>query len=200
MTEFKDLLGKTIVKIIQTGDEDIEFILSNGTSLGMRHDQDCCENVYIESITGDLKDLIGSPILQAEESISDNPEANEVGQWTFYKLATINGYVDIRWNGESNGYYSISVDLYNRDKKSIESYLTQLQNRSGSDKGFEIWELDSSNKRRINMTDEEIKLRCIEMAANGNYAYDLVSTVREGHRIFQAVYPYLKEGKFPDYD
>ncbi len=148
MTEFKDLLGKTIVKIIKTGVEDIEFIINDGTSLGMFHDSQCCESVYIESITGDLQDLIGSPILVAEESTSDNPEAYEYGQWTFYKLATINGYVDIRWIGESNGYYSVSTDLYNRDKKTIKNYLTELQNRSGSDKGFEIWELDSSNSSK----------------------------------------------------
>ena len=71
----------------------------------MYHSQDCCESVYIEDIEGDLQDLVGSPMLQAEEVSNTNEE------WTFYKLATIKGYVTIRWCSYSTGPYSTSVDI-----------------------------------------------------------------------------------------
>lgn len=110
------LLGKTLKSVEVVADE-ILFSTNCGEVYKMYHDQDCCESVTIEDICGDLQDLVGESILLAEEVTSNN---NPVGiskewqdsfTWTFYKFATRKGYVDIRWYGESNGYYSESVSF-----------------------------------------------------------------------------------------
>jgi hypothetical protein len=80
----------------------------------MFHERDCCEQVFLDDVIGDIDDLLNNPILIAEVSTNrDNPknEYDESCTWTFYKIATINGYVDLRWYGTSNGYYSEEVDF-----------------------------------------------------------------------------------------
>lgn len=123
-----ELVGKTLISIEKKEDELI-FICDNCEKYKMYHSQDCCEHVSIEDICGDLDDLINSPILKAEEVSNYEPiseedikrtkEANDWGSctWTFYKFATMKGYVDIRWYGESNGYYSESVNFQKADSK-----------------------------------------------------------------------------------
>lgn len=114
-----ELIGK-IVECIDKEDDSLIFHCSDGTKYKMYHSQDCCESVYIEDICGELDDLIGLPMLMAEEfSNHDNPKGHpeweESFTWTFYKFATVKGYVTIRWYGESNGYYSESVDFEQLD-------------------------------------------------------------------------------------
>jgi hypothetical protein len=110
-----EILGKTILRIDRDGDERLVFVLDDGTQYAMYHTQDCCESVTINDIAGDLNDLIGSPLTMAEESSSQEnppPDASpDSFTWTFYKFATVKGYVTIRWYGESNGYYSESVNF-----------------------------------------------------------------------------------------
>ena len=116
--KFEDLKGKTLKSVKNIDNEQLEFETTDGDKYLLHHIQDCCESVYIYDICGDLTDLIGTPILMAEEATSgDEPEdvnlrwTPESQTWTFYKLRTIKGSVDIRWHGESNGYYSESVDF-----------------------------------------------------------------------------------------
>jgi len=127
--DISDLLGKTMVRVEQT-DVDGEDALVMETDGGMvytfAHRRDCCESVTIEDIAGDLSDLVGSPLTMAEESSQDGKEAGLAfpngytpgsSTWTFYKFATVKGYVDVRFFGESNGYYSEGVYLSAERKK-----------------------------------------------------------------------------------
>jgi outer membrane protein assembly factor BamB len=113
------LHGKTLSKVERVGDEEIIFTTTDGRSFKLYHERECCESVYIEDICGDLQDLVGSPLLLAEE-VSNATEAlslilpvqessDESFTWTYYRLATIKGAVSIRFYGTSNGYYSEAV-------------------------------------------------------------------------------------------
>ena len=112
------MLGKTFVQVSgAVGNFDLLFETANGERFMFSHQQDCCERVDINDIVGDLQDLVGEPLLLAEEVQGETPvdfneREYESVTWTFYKFATRKGYVDVRWLGESNGYYSESVDLF----------------------------------------------------------------------------------------
>ena len=109
------MIGKTFLKVTNIDNKILEFLAENGDRYIFHHDQDCCEHVSIEDIVGDLSDLEGSPILEAEEQFSkSNGKVDIYGEshtWTFYKFGTIKGHVNVRWYGSSNGYYSESVDF-----------------------------------------------------------------------------------------
>lgn len=128
----EDLLNKIVFKIENNNDDRIEFYCSDGHIYSMYHDQDCCESVSIDDISGDLNDLIGSPILMADESSSINTKLDgtpdedcESCTWTFYRFATVKGYVNIRWYGESNGYYSESVNVYKSEKCYLDEWIKE---------------------------------------------------------------------------
>lgn len=129
---FDGMLGQTPIEVNRFDDYEIEFKMENGDHWRMLHEQDCCESVSIEDVVGDLEDLVGHPLLQAEcvvggeelalpddEKVwlvlSDKYErsyGDDSETWTFYKFSTIKGGVNIRWYGSSNGYYSETVSLY----------------------------------------------------------------------------------------
>jgi len=112
--ELSDMVGITLREVIgSVGEEALVFVTTNGTRFELYHQQDCCESVKIEDIIGDLSDLIGYPIVEAEE-LSSEPDPYldyqpESYTWTFYRFSTVRGTVTVRWFGESNGYYSENV-------------------------------------------------------------------------------------------
>ena len=117
MDKFSDLKDQTLLAVDKSDDQVI-FTTSQGRQYRLYHRQDCCEDVRVEDVVGNLADLIHEPLLMAEEAVSDEAptdikqEYQPVSQlWTFYKLATIKGYVTIRWYGSSSGYYSEKVDF-----------------------------------------------------------------------------------------
>lgn len=113
---FETLKGKTLKSIEGgVGSEKMLFTCEDGEVFNLEYYQDCCASCSVEDVCGDLADLIGTPILLAEEvsNSGENPPGVKVPEyqedsftWTFYKLATIKGSVTIRWYGSSNGYYS----------------------------------------------------------------------------------------------
>lgn len=123
--QFKD---KIFMSVTVENNSSIEFVnaLIENDKIQvfiMEHVQDCCESVSIVDICGDLKDLVGSPILIAKETKSNEPTFMNKGSsdyglysddsqtWTFYELATIKGSVTILWYGSSNGYYSEDASI-----------------------------------------------------------------------------------------
>lgn len=109
------LKGKTLSDVIIShtfyGDTiTFEVMGLDNEQYFMHHEQDCCEYVYIEDVIGNMRDLIGYPLLMAEK-MTKSGDGDEYTEWTFYKFATIKGYVTIRWCGTSNGYYSVDVEF-----------------------------------------------------------------------------------------
>ena len=111
-----EVLKGQVLKSVRRSDEQVVFLTKSGKEYVMYHEQDCCELVTVAEVIGDYMDLIGAPILQAEEVTysgdeSDfskwpegvrRPEDVDSYTWTFYKLSTIKGSVTIRWYGSSN--------------------------------------------------------------------------------------------------
>lgn len=67
MTEFSDLVGKTLTSIVKDANDTELLFYVGEQKYKMYHSQSCCESVDIDDICGDLSDLIGSPIIMAEE-------------------------------------------------------------------------------------------------------------------------------------
>jgi hypothetical protein len=128
VTDLKYLVGVTLVRAENNGNA-IDFFTTDGKWFALKHIQECCESVWVEDVIGDLSDLVGAPIVYADEITNDpaigtpehfwkylgtswsDTQSDDAGTWTFYRLGTIRGSVAIRFYGTSNGCYSETVDF-----------------------------------------------------------------------------------------
>ena len=105
----KDMIGKKVVGIYY--DEENFQIITDDCVYAFYHEQDCCEDVWLTQVDGISDKIIGSRIVMAEEVVDEKYTEYGHVTWTFYKIGTTKGMIDFRFQGESNGYYSESVDL-----------------------------------------------------------------------------------------
>ena len=107
--DIDDLVGK-VIKGLAYSDEYFQ-ILTDDCIYIFYHEYSCCESVWLTQVDGISDKIIGSRIVIAEE-VTDEKDT-EYGHitWTFYKIGTNKGMIDFRFQGESDGGYSETVDL-----------------------------------------------------------------------------------------
>ncbi|WP_417459104.1 hypothetical protein [Kordiimonas sp.] len=114
--EIGSLVGEVLTHVdADENGEEILLTTASGRQITIHHDQDCCEHVRIEGTDGSWHELIGKVIVDAtkdEREFGDPPPAFP-DSWTRTDLTfRVDGATVVsRWIGESNGYYSESVDI-----------------------------------------------------------------------------------------
>lgn len=112
---FEELKGKKIIDIqVDLEYDKIYFLTDDLKFFFMFHEQQCCESVWIEELDN-IENIKGQKILYAEEIQQRDEKKDQT--WTFYKIDTLHSSHTLRWCGQSNGYYSESVDLFMVDFK-----------------------------------------------------------------------------------
>ena len=107
----EQLTGMTITAVVYKEVNESLLIHLNTHVLEMIHFQDCCETVYLADVVGSFEDLIGYPLLEVSESRVGITSANaESSTASYYNFKTVKASVQLRWVGESNGYYSETID------------------------------------------------------------------------------------------
>ncbi len=115
----EDMIGKKIKSCRISDDAKVvHFLCETGEHYVMQHHRDCCEDVYLCDVCGDINDIMrGAEVTSAFENSNelrddpDPPFPSDGVTWTFYTIATLVGVVTLRWVGSSNGYYSERVDF-----------------------------------------------------------------------------------------
>ncbi len=111
--EFSVLVGEVLDAVdIDKRKDQILLTTRSGRQFLVYHEQDCCESVRIVGQDGNFEKLIGKPIVEARDNAVDTSEEAADSQTTTTLIFRVDGETVIsRWVGDSNGYYSESVDI-----------------------------------------------------------------------------------------
>lgn len=129
--EFKieEMVGQSPREIIRhyggecdyDGKKLLSFFMHGGKEFHFVYYQDCCADVYLQDVDGDLSDLLDETITSAEivssEGIKslkgkeEDDHCDDSYTWTFYKISNKKTSITLRFYGSSNGYYSEEVSL-----------------------------------------------------------------------------------------
>ena len=131
MSEFNVLLGKRINGLLIGNDGwSLVFRDINGRHYCFNTENDCCNSVWFNHITGvncvgegNVFDLLrGALVVRTEDKgWNDNRDAEdgyEVIQDGFWTIHTDRGYIDIEVRNSHNGYYGGSVSF--NDQEGVE--------------------------------------------------------------------------------
>jgi len=121
----RKLFTRTIASLegFEPGSVEVIIRFTDGSYIQQEHVQDCCEDVSLYQVDGNIQKHIGATAIDfiKKSTTAEDAEVEEYGTWTFYTLITSKGYLDWRWLGESNGYYSEDVDSTFYEKKALNS-------------------------------------------------------------------------------
>ena len=127
-----------VISTVEGAEDGQETIITteSGKAIKIYHEQDCCEHVEIED--SEVDDIVGGYCHFAgfvggkSSTKSDDAYWGEVSQtWSFLNIETSKGSIWQRWLGESNGYYSESVDILGgvvEGSPAHKEYLVKVEN------------------------------------------------------------------------
>lgn len=110
----KTFLNKKITKIDGLSIDSTEVIIHfKKGKIRFYHEQDCCENVSLEDFSGNvnLENERFYEIVEKKCNLGPKDNYDDSFTWTFYTIKTSKGYLDLRFYGTSNGYYSESITI-----------------------------------------------------------------------------------------
>ena len=98
----------------------------------LRHFQECCEDVELVDVCGDIEDFNSTMIRRAE--CNTRERSNGELTYSFYRLDSDKGSLVLRWTGTSNGCYSQEVDFgvfspYREDGDEYTEYENYMEAR-----------------------------------------------------------------------